>query len=289
MNRLNTDDIYIVGEIGQNHNGDVKIAKELIDDAYLAGCSAVKLNKRDLKYELTDEAYARLYDSPNSFAKTYGEHREFLELTFEDHRFLKKYTNNRKMDYLLSVCDVPSLGFALSLDCPLIKIPSKEINNTPLLEEVAKSGKKVAFSIGLATQDEVEAAMKILPKTSIMVICTSMYPCYYDNVNLNRMKSYPEYQKGYSSHTPDPILGIAAVAMGAIYIEYHITLDREMKGSDHICSLELEELNYMVSSIKDLVIALGSEEIQKILPSYQESTRRKLWKTKQEDGVYRIE
>jgi sialic acid synthase SpsE len=156
MNRYKTDDIYIVAEIGQNHNGDLKIAKELIDDAYFAGCSAVKTAKRDLKYELSDKAYKRIYDSPNAFAKTYGEHREVLELSHEDHKFLKKYTNNRKMDYFLSVCDIPSLEFAIELDCPLIKIPSKEINNIPLLKEIAKYDKPVVFSIGLATKEEIE-------------------------------------------------------------------------------------------------------------------------------------
>jgi len=289
MNRYETDDIYIVAEIGQNHNGDLKLAKELIDDAYLAGCSAIKTAKRDLKYELSDKAYKRIYDSPNAFARTYGKHREFLELSFEDHKFLKRYANNRKMDYFLSVCDVPSLEFALELDCPLIKIPSKEINNIPLLEAISNCGKPIAFSIGMATKDEVENAMLIfVGNDTTMVITTSMYPTYLDNINLKRLKVYPTWNKGFSCHNPNPMLGVAAVVLGAKYIEFHITLDREMKGSDHKCSLEVDDFAYMVQSIKDIQIAMGSEKIPEKLPNYLNSTKKKLWKTKQDDGVYRI-
>jgi len=289
LNRYETDDIYIVAEIGQNHNGELKLAKELIDDAYLAGCSAIKTAKRDLKYELSDKAYKRIYDSPNAFARTYGKHREFLELSFEDHKFLKRYANNRKMDYFLSVCDIPSLEFAMELDCPLIKVPSKEINNIPLLEAIAICGKPVAFSIGLATKDEVEDAMlRFISSDTIMVITTSMYPTYLDNINLNRLKVYPTWKKGFSCHNPNPVLGVAAVVMGAKYIEFHITLDREMKGSDQICSLEVDDFAFMVNSINDIQIALGSETIPEKLPRYLDSTKKKLRKEIDEDGVYRI-
>jgi sialic acid synthase SpsE len=281
--------VYIVAELSQNHNGEIDIAKELIEDAKLAGCDAVKLNKRDLSHELTDEAYDRPYNNINSFGETYGQHRKFLEFNEEQHRFLKRYTNNRGMDYILSVCDIPSLEFALELDCPLIKIPSKEINNVPLLDAINKTDKKVAFSIGLATRFDIKRAMGILyGHETIMVICTSEYPADLDNVNLDRMYEFPKWRKGFSSHVPDPMLGIAAVAMGAEYIEYHITMDREMKGSDHIVALELDELAYLVASIRDLQIALGSRVILETLPQYLESTKKKLMKEKCEDGVYRI-
>lgn len=288
MNRYEIDDVYIVAEIGQNHNGDIKIAKELIDDAAEAGCSAVKSAKRDLSCELSKEAYNRPYDSPNSFGKTYGQHREFLELSEEDHRFLKKYANNRKMDYFLSVCDLPSLEFALSLDPPLIKIPSKEICNLALLEKVAETRRRVAFSIGLATYPEVLTAFKIF-ENPIVVICTSEYPTDLDNINLNRLNGFKMFKKtGFSSHIPDPILGIAAVAMGARYIEYHVTLDRTMKGTDQCVALEFDEMLYMVGAIKDLMIALGSANIPSELPRYLLETKKKLMKVKQPDGVYRI-
>lgn len=286
MNRFEIDDVYIVAEIGQNHNGDIKIAKELIDDAAEAGCSAVKSAKRDLSHELSKEAYNRPYDSPNSFGKTYGEHRKFLELSFEDHRLLKKYTNNRRMDYFLSVCDIPSLEFALSLDPPLIKIPSKEICNLALLEKVAETGKKVAFSIGLATYPDIIKASEFLPQDSIIVICTSEYPTDLDNIHLRRIYNWKNI--GFSSHCPDPMLGIAAVAMGARYIEYHVTLDRNMKGTDQCVALEFDEMFYMVGAIKDLMIALGSDNIPAELPRYLLETKKKLMKVEQPDGVYRI-
>jgi len=289
MSRFETDKIYIVAEMGQNHNGDLKIAKEIIDDAYLAGCSAVKSAKRDLAYELTDEAYKRIYDSPNAFGKTYGEHRKFLELSHEDHRILKKFCNNRNMDYFLSVCDIPSLEFAMGLECPIIKIPSKEINNIPLLKAVSKYEKPVVFSIGLATHSEIkEAIILMVSMDLIMVITTSMYPTYLDNINLNRLHNYPSFEKGFSSHNPNPLLGIVASAMGARYIEYHITIDREMKGSDHICSLEVDDFAYLVDGINNIQIALGSDKIGETLPNYLKSTKKKLWKEECEDGIYRI-
>lgn len=289
MNRYEIDEVYIVAEIGQNHNGDIKIAKALIDDASEAGCSAIKSAKRDLSHELTKEAYNRPYNSPNSFGKTYGEHRKFLEFSPEQHLILKKYANNRRMDYFLSVCDLPSLEFALSLDPPLIKIPSKEICNLPLLEKVANCGKPVAFSIGLATQDDIYGALTIFyerRKDITIVVCTSEYPTDLDNVNLNRIKNYSKV--GFSSHIPDPMLGVAAVAMGATYIEYHVTLDRTMKGTDQCVALEFDEMVYLVGAIRDLTIALGDKEIPSKLPQYLELTKKKLMKIEQEDGVYRI-
>ena len=286
INRFEIDDVYIVAEIGQNHNGDIDIAKALIDDASEAGCSAIKSTKRDIPSELSKEAYDRVYDSPNAFARTYGKHREFLELSFDDHRFLKKYTNNRKMDYFLSVSDLPSLEFALSLDPPLIKIPAKEICNVPLLKKVAECGKPVAFSIGLATNKEFIKTLDCF-ENPIVVVCTSEYPTDLDNVNLNRINSISK-RSGFSSHCPDPMLGIAAVAMGARYIEYHITLDRNMKGTDQSGSLEFDEMVYMVGAIKDLIIALGSAEIPDELPRYLLATKKKLMKILQPDGTWKI-
>jgi len=294
MQRYGKDRVYIVAEIGQNHNGEFELAKRLVEEAAIAGCSAVKLNKRDISSELSKEAYDRVYDSPNAFARTYGKHREALELGFDEHIYLKKYANNRNMDYLLSICDIPSLEFAISLKPPLIKIPSKEINNIPLLERVVEYNLPIALSMGLCTYDEYSKALKIL-KTDplalniIRVVATSQYPCDYDNVNLSRLTEYGTgILKGFSSHTPDPMLGIAAVAMGATYIEYHITLNREMQGSDHSCSLIAEEFAYMIDCIDNLLIAYGDKEIPQELPYHLIPTAKKLRKHKCEDGVYRI-
>lgn len=284
--------VYIVAEVSQNHNGEINIAKELIEMAAMTGCDAVKFNKRYMPHELTQEAYDRPYDSENAFGSTYGEHRDFLEFSEDQHKFLKKYAENRGLDYLLSVCDIPSLNFAISLGNRLIKIPSKELTNLPLLEELTKhTGIQVAFSIGMVNGLELTKALDILDrctKQPIMVICTSEYPTDLDNVHLNRIYTYRIYPKGFSSHIPDPILGIAAVAMGAEYIEYHITLDREMKGSDQYVALEFEELGFLVDSIRNLQIALGDIETPLNIPEYLIPARKKLLKEKCEDGIYRI-
>jgi len=286
MNRFETDDIYIVAEIGQNHNGDLDIAKMLIDEAYNAGASAVKSAKRDLTCEMTTLAFNSKYESENSFGDTYGDHRQFLELSEEEHRILKKYANNRKMDYFLSVCDIPSLEFALSLNPPLIKIPSKEIENVPLLRRTAVCGKPVVLSMGLSTKEQFDNAVDIIPD-AIKCVCTSQYPCEYDNVNLRRMNHYSG-RHGFSSHTPDPMLGIAAVVLGATYIEYHITLDAQMKGSDHVCSLEMTEFGQLVDGIMTVNIALGDSKMLEELPYYLKPAAKKLLKHKCDDGVYRI-
>lgn len=292
MKRFETDDVYIVAEIGQNHNGDLDIAKMLIDEAYNAGCSAVKSAKRDLTCEMTTLAFNSKYESENAFGETYGDHRQFLELSEEEHRILKKYTNNRKMDYFLSVCDIPSLEFALSLNPPLVKIPSKEINNIPLLKRAAVCGKPVVLSMGLARKYDFDKALDIFgEKTNVITcVCTSQYPCEYDNINLNRLRYLTGlgYRKGFSSHNPDPLLGIAAYILGATYIEYHITLDKEMKGSDHICSLEMHEFGELVDGITTIRIALGDAKILTELPYYLQPAAKKLLKHKCGDGVYRI-
>ncbi len=290
MSRFETDDIYIVAEIGQNHNGELELAKNLIEEAYLSGCSAVKSAKRDLTCELTAESFNRPYNGPNSFGKLYGDHRSFLELSQREHRILKKYANNRKMDYFLSVCDIPSLEFALTLDPPIIKIPSKEVNNIPLIKKAISYGKIIVISMGLSTKKEFNDVLYIFFEKNnvIPVVCTSQYPCEYDNVNLKRLFRYKEYRNGFSSHTPDPMLGVAAVAMGATYIEYHITLDREMKGSDHSCSLELEEFGYLVDSINTLQLAMGDGKMLRELPYYLKPIAEKMKKHKCDDGVYRI-
>lgn len=255
---------YIVAEIGQNHNGDMDIAKELIEMARESGCNAVKTAKRSLICELTPEEYNRPYNSPNSFGKTYGEHRKFLELSKPQHRELKKYANNRGLDYFLSVCDIPSLEFAITLAPPLIKIPSKEILNFPLIDRAIEAGTPIVLSEGMLTYssaiklEEFLHEKKISFNHTILCVCTSQYPTELDNINLNRLNTIMKYTRGFSSHIPDPIFGIAAVAMGAKYIEYHVTLDRTMKGTDHKCSLEFEELDFMVKSIRDLEIGLGS-------------------------------
>ena len=286
MNRFETDDIYIVAEIGQNHNGDLDIAKMLIDEAYEAGASAVKSAKRDLTCEMTTLAFNSKYDSDNSFGDTYGDHRQFLELSEEEHRILKKYTNNRKMDYFLSVCDIPSFNFALSLDPPLVKIPSKEINNMPLIMTAMAHKKPIVLSMGLSTKDEFDRAVDLIPD-AIKCVCTSQYPCEYDNINLRRMNHYSGRQ-GFSSHTPDPMLGIAAVILGATYIEYHITLDAEMKGSDHICSLEMHEFTELVNGIMTIRIAMGDSKMLEEIPYYLKPAAKKLLKHECNDGVYRI-
>ncbi|CAL2081345.1 N-acetylneuraminate synthase family protein [Tenacibaculum sp. 190524A02b] len=270
---------YIIGEIGQNHNGSVDIAKLLIDvvarpvedklfNKILPKMDAVKLTKRDLKYELSDSQMNREYLTPNSFGKTYGEHREFLELNDEEHFEVYKYAKEKDLDFVETLC-APSCLKMLKLFTPdKLKVASRDLTNLPLLEALAETKIPIIISTGMAGEKELDDALGVMEKyhSKISILhCVSQYPTEYDNVNLNSIsflkKKYPEYAIGYSDHTIGIATPIAAVAMGAEIIEKHITLDRKMKGTDQAGSLAIDGIGRMVRDIRNLEMSIGEEKI----------------------------
>lgn len=261
---------YIIAEIGQNHNGNIEIAKSLIEMAKRCGANAVKFQKRDIDSELTTEAYNKIYDNPNSFGITYGEHRRFLELNEKQHHELKNYANKIGVTYFCTPCDIPSLELLERIDCPFYKVASRDLTNIPLLEALGKTGKTIIISTGMATYDDIDDAIKALNVENnklIIMQCTSEYPCKPENVNLNAIKTIEEKYKcicGLSDHTSGVIISAAASALGVKIIEKHITLDRTMKGTDQPGSLEEAGLKKLIDYINAISKAMGDGEKSKI-------------------------
>ncbi|MDQ3142560.1 MAG: N-acetylneuraminate synthase family protein [Bacteroidota bacterium] len=254
---------FIIAEIGQNHNGDIEIAKKLIDLAVRCGANAVKFQKRDVSLELTHEAFNKKYDSPNSFGETYGDHRTFLELDEEQHLELKEYALAQGIPYFCTPCDIPSLELLERIGTSYYKVASRDLTNLLLLEAIAKTNKPVIISTGMASLEDIDDAIDILGKHRhdiIILQCTSQYPAELDKVNLNAMETLKNrYNKiiGFSDHTPGIIASVAASIMGASIVEKHITLSRAMKGSDQAGSLEEPGLKLMVKYIREAALLKG--------------------------------
>ena len=254
---------YIIAEIGQNHNGSMDNARKLIDMAVRCGANAVKFQKRDIASELTKEAYDRVYDSHNSFGHTYGEHREFLELDEEQHKELKEYSLAQGITYFCTPCDIPSVEMMERLGVPFYKVASRDLTNLPTLDAIAKTGKPVILSTGMASLEDIEQALEVLgnrPESILILQCTSQYPAELEKVNLRAMSTLREKFKkitGFSDHTAGIIASVTASILGAAVIEKHITLSRAMKGSDQAGSLEETGLKLMVKYIREAEKSLG--------------------------------
>lgn len=270
---------YIIGEIGQNHNGSVDIAKLIIDvvsrpvvdklfGKKLKGMDAVKLTKRDLSQELSASQMAKPYDSPHSFGKTYGEHREFLELNDDQHFEVYKYAKNYGLDFVETLCAVGCLSLLKLFTPDKLKVASRDLTNLPLLNAMAETKIPIILSTGMGGAKEIDNALEVITKhhSNIGILhCVSEYPTRYENVNLNTIKylqnNYSDYIIGYSDHTIGIATPIAAVAMGSKIIEKHITLDRLMKGTDQAGSLAVEGIERMVRDIRNLELSMGVEDI----------------------------
>ena len=254
---------YIIAEIGQNHNGEVRLAKKLIDMAVDCGANAVKFQKRDIPSELTKKAFDRPYDNSNSFGKTYGEHRMFLELDESEHLEVKEYAQAKGITYFCTPCDILSVELLERINCPFYKVASRDLTNIPLLESLSKTGKPVIISTGMASLDDIDEAIKVIkPKKENFAIlqCTSEYPCALENVNLKVMDTLKKkygYVTGFSDHTSGVVVSTTASVMGASIIEKHITLDRTMKGTDQPGSLEKAGLSKLVEYIRASELVMG--------------------------------
>lgn len=270
---------YIIGEIGQNHNGSVELAKVIIDLAsreikedvfgqVLRGMDAVKLTKRDLTQELSQSQMNKIYDSPHSFGITYGEHRKKLELTNEEHFEIYQYAKSKQLDFVETLCAIGCLSMLRLFKPDKLKVASRDLTNLPLLEALAETQIPIIISTGMAGKRELDDAIKCITrhhsKLSILH-CVSQYPTSPKNVNLNTikylLKHYSKYIIGYSDHTIGISTPIAAVAMGAKIIEKHITLDRRMKGTDQAGSLGPDGVHRMVRDIRILDKSFGVNDI----------------------------
>lgn len=266
---------YIIGEIGQNHNGEVEIAKKLIDVVtepvidYLFGqklmpMNAIKMTRRDLNEELSASEMLRPYENPNSFGKTYGEHRAFLELNDEQHFEVYQYAKSKGLEVVETLCAKGCLSMLRLFIPDRLKVASRDLTNLPLLEAMAETKIPMIFSTGMTGQKELDDALSVVTKRheNISILhCLSQYPSEYQNINLLTIPylkaHYPQYTIGYSDHSIGILMPAVAVGMGAEIIEKHITLDRNMKGTDHRGSLEPDGIWRMVRDIRNTEYAIG--------------------------------
>lgn len=271
--------VYIIAEIGQNHNGSVDIAKLIVElvsrpiseelfGLDLKPINAVKLTKRDLTEELSVSQMNRPYINYNSFGKTYGEHREFLELSDEEHYEVFKYARLHGLDFVETLCSRGTLSVLKLFTPDYLKVASRDLTNIPLLEALAETKIPIILSTGMAGKEELDVALEIITRehSEISILhCVSQYPTNPNNLNLNTIsylkKNYGKYRIGFSDHTIGIAAPVAAVAMGAEIIEKHVTIDRRMKGTDQAGSLGPDGVNRMVRDIRLMERSMGVEDL----------------------------
>lgn len=261
----NKSKVFFIAEIGINHNGDVELAKKLIDIAAAAGADAVKFQKRSVEDSFTAERLDQPYLTKNSWGETYGKHKHHLELGFKEYKEIIDYAHGVGLLFGCTPCDHPSVQMLYDLGVDFYKCASGDLRNVPLLRDIASRGIPMIISTGMSSMRDVYAIHKILVKCDAqfaILSCTSTYPTPMEDVNLNVIKSYlecfPQTVIGYSGHELGYVPTIAAVALGARIVERHITMDRTMRGSDHIASLDPEQLDVVIKGVRDLEKALGS-------------------------------
>ena len=266
----------IIAEAGVNHNGELEIAKRLVDIAADSGADIVKFQTFKADRLVTKNASKADYQIAATGNKE-SQHAMLkkLELSDEMHRELISYCKFRSIEFLSTGFDIESIDYLISLGQKLFKVPSGEITNLPYLQHIGQQRCKVILSTGMSVMKEIEEAVKILeisgtPRKNITVLhCTSAYPAPMEDVNLFAMKeigNFLDVAVGYSDHTLGIEISIAAVALGARVIEKHFTLDRNMEGPDHKASLNPNELKSMVRGIRNIEIALGDGK-KRVMPS----------------------
>jgi N,N'-diacetyllegionaminate synthase len=266
----------IIAEAGVNHNGDLGLAKQLIDAAAHAGADLVKFQTFNASRQVTRFAKKADYQTQTTDSKeSQHDMLQRLELTETMHYELIAHCATRNIGFFSTGFDIESIDLLLGLGQDHFKIPSGEITNLPYLRHIGQLGKNTILSTGMAKLGEIEAAIDVLeragtPRTSITVLhCTTEYPTPMAEVNLRAMQSIQAafgVAVGYSDHTQGIEVATAAVAMGATVIEKHFTLDRNLPGPDHQASLEPAELKAMIAAIRNIEAALG-DGIKRITPS----------------------
>lgn len=251
--------VFVIGEIGINHNGDINIAKKLIDAAAEAGCDAVKFQKRTIDIVFTPEELAKPRENP--FGPTNGDLKRGLEFGEKEYQEIDRYCREKGIIWFASPWDLKSVDFLENFNVPCYKIASASLTDDELLKYVKSKGKPVILSTGMSTVEQIRHAAEILGEDNLILLhCTSTYPSKDEELNL---KVIPWLEKnfscpiGYSGHEVGVYSSLAAVVLGACLVERHITLDRAMWGSDQAASLEINGLNRLVRDIRLIPVWLG--------------------------------
>jgi len=284
-NRLvgNGKPVFVIAEIGINHNGSMDVAKRLIDSAVLAGCDAVKFQKRTPELCVPREQRDFMRDTPWG-RMTYLEYRYMVEFEEKEYAEIDRYCRERGIMWFASCWDEQAVDFIEQFSPVCYKAASAALTDSALLQKKLSTGKPLIISTGMSTPEEIDTAMKHLGNENILIAhSTSTYPCPPEELNLNMIHTlkrlYPECPIGYSGHETGLAPTWAAVAMGATFVERHITLDRAMWGSDQAASVEIGGLIRLVSNIRDIEKSFG-DGIKQVYES-ELGARKKLRRTRE--------
>jgi N-acetylneuraminate synthase len=268
---------FIIAEIGINHNGDLEIAKKMIDAAVHAGVDAVKFQKRTPEICTPPEQQKQMRETPWGYI-TYLDYRHKVEFGEAEYREIDKHCKSKGIPWMVSVWDEQSVDFMEQFDTPAYKIPSASLTDHNLMRHVRRTGKPVIISTGMSTMEEIKRGVKVVGSGNLVIMhCTSTYPCEPDELNLRMIETlrhaFPETPVGYSGHEVGLVPSAVAVALGACMVERHLTLDRAMWGSDQAASVEPGGFERLVKYIRVSEASLG-DGVKKVYESELSSLKR---------------
>jgi N-acetylneuraminate synthase len=276
---------YIIAEIGINHNGDLNIAKQMIDAAVHAGVDAVKFQKRTPDIATPLDQQNQMRETPWGYI-TYLEYRHKVEFNEEQYREIDRYCRDKGIAWMVSVWDQPSVDFMEKFDTPAYKIPSASLTDFDLIRKARATGRPLILSSGMSTMEQIHEGVKMAgEKDLVLMHCTSTYPCEPEELNLKMVETlrheFPSIPIGYSGHEVGLVPSSVAVALGACMVERHLTLDRAMWGSDQAASVEPGGFERLVKYIRVSEAALG-DGVKKVYES-EKSSLKKLRRVNGED------
>ena len=277
--KSNPGQVYLIAEIGINHNGDLEIAKKLIDASYACGWDCVKFQKRNPDVCVPEEQKNTKRSTPWG-EMTYLEYKHRVEFEADEYNEINRYCKDKPIPWTVSIWDLDSLKFILDYDVPYIKIPSAHITNLKLIEEAAKTKIPILISTGMSDWRMVDEAVEILEKEAssyAILHCNSTYPAPYDELNLDvilEMKNRYDCLIGYSGHEYGLLPSQIAATIGARIIERHVTLDHEMWGTDQSSSIEVLAMDLLKKRVKDIVLVRGKRD--KIITESEKLKAKKL-------------
>jgi len=268
---------YVIAEVGINHNGDLDIAKKIIDAAAHAGADAVKFQKRTPEVCTPLDQQKQMRETPWGYI-TYLDYRYKVEFNEEQYREIDRHCKEKGIDWMVSVWDEPSVDFMQKFDTPAYKVPSASLTDLALLKYVRKTGKPLIISTGMSTMEQIHQGVNAVGEDNLVIMhCTSTYPCEPEELNLRMIETlrreFPNNPIGYSGHETGLVPSAVAIALGASSIERHITLDRAMWGSDQAASVEPNGFERLVKYIRVTEAGLG-DGVKKVYESEKGSMKK---------------
>jgi N-acetylneuraminate synthase len=268
---------YVIAEIGINHNGDLDIAKKIIDGAVHAGADAVKFQKRTPEVSTPLEQQKVMRETPWGYI-TYLDYRYKVEFNEEQYREIDRYCKEKGIDWMVSVWDEPAVDFMEKFDTPAYKVPSASLTDHNLLKYVRQTGKPIIISTGMSTMEQIHKGVNAVGEDNLVIMhCTSTYPCEPEELNLKMIETlrneFPKNPIGYSGHEVGLVPSAVAVALGACSVERHMTLDRAMWGSDQAASVEPGGFERLVKYIRVTEAGMG-DGVKRVYESEKGSMKK---------------